>query len=125
MQNIIKYSGLKDLDAEEQSILKNLIEKEYPRIQRLVKNVSDLIVNVKVSKKQTRKRYIISFRLEAPTRMFSVKTKDTEMGGDWDITKATHKALNALYFEVKHRLKSDTGSWKKGGIKALFKRFQL
>lgn len=123
MQNIIKYSGLKNLDDEEQIILKSIVEKEYPKIQRLIKNVSDIIVNIKTMKKETRKRFIISMRLEAPTKIFTIKSKDTEKGGDWDLAKATHKAVDALYFEVKHRLKSDTEPWKRGGIKSLFKKF--
>ncbi len=123
MQNIIKYSGLKDLNEQEQDKLKNLVEKEFPRIQRLVKNSADLIVAVKTMKKNSRKRFIISMRLEAPGKMYSKKNKETERGGDWDIAKAVHQELDGLYFEIKHELKSDSPTWKRGGIKSLFKRF--
>ena len=124
MQNIIKYSGLKNLNEEEQSILKSLVEKDYPRLERMVKNTCDLTVDINTSKKETRKRFMISLRLESPAQRFVVKTRDTEQWGDWDLTKATHKALDALYFEIKHRLKTDTSSWKKGSIKRLFKFFR-
>lgn len=123
MQNIIKYSGLRDLSEEERVALKSIVEKEYPKIQRMIKNVSDLTIDIKTMKKDTRKRYMLSCRLEAPTIKFTVKTKDTEKGGDWDITKATHKALEALQFEIKHRLRTDTESWRKGGLKLLFRKF--
>ena len=123
MQNIIKYSGLKNLSDEEQSALKNIIEKEFPKIQRLMKNASDLNVNIKTLKKDKRKRFIISMKLDAPGKIFTVKNKDTERGGDWDLIKSTHKELDSLYFEIKHSLKTDTEPWKKGGIKALFRKF--
>ena len=125
MQNIVKYSGLKNLSDEEQAALKSIVEKEYPRIQRLIKNSSDLIVHIKTRKKNTRKRFMISMRLEAPTKMFTTKSRDTEEGGDWDLIKATHKALNALSFEIKHALKTDTEPWKRGGIKKLFEKFKI
>jgi len=121
MQNIIKYSGLDGITEEEEEILKKIVENEYPKIQRQIKNISDLTIHIKTLKKMSRKRFIISFRLEAPMIRFNVKTKDTEKGGDWDIAKAAHQALNALNFEIKHRLKTDTESWKKGGIKRLFR----
>lgn len=121
MQNIIKYSGLDSLSKDEEKIIKTIVENEYPKIQRQIKNISDLTIHIKTLKKQSRKRFIISFRLEAPMIKFNVKTKDTEKGGDWDIAKATHQALNALNFEIKHRLKTDTASWKKGGIKKFFR----
>ncbi|MBS3152828.1 hypothetical protein J4230_05460 [Candidatus Woesearchaeota archaeon] len=124
MQNIIKYSGLNDLSEEEKGTLKGIVEKEYPKIQRLIKNTCDLIVDVKILKKDSRKRFSISMRLEAPGKIYSVKNKDTEKGGDWNITKATHEETNALKFEIKHQLKTDTETWKKGGLKALIKRFK-
>ena len=121
MQNIIKYSGLDALSKDEEKALKTIVENEYPKIQRQIKNISDLVVHIKTLKKLSRKRFIISLRLEAPMIRFNVKTKDTEKGGDWDIAKAVHQALNALNFEIKHRLKTDTESWKKGGIKRFFR----
>lgn len=124
MNDIIKYSGLKSLTADEEGVLKNIVEKEYPRIQRLFKNGSDLIVAVKTQKKDTKKRFSISMRLEAPGRIFSTKNKDTEKGGDWDLAKVTHKEINALYSEVKHHIEKDSDSWRKGGIRALIKKFQ-
>ncbi len=121
MQNIIKYSGLNNLSEEEQSIVKTIVEKEYPKIQRVIKNISDLTINIKTMKKMTRKRFMINFKLEAPGIRFNAKTRDTERGGDWDLAKACHKALEGLQFEIKHRLKTDMENWKKGSIKRTYK----
>ena len=48
------------------------------------------------------------------------RNKDTERGGDWDITKATHEAMDALIAELKHFLKSDQSSFKKGFFNKIF-----
>ncbi len=123
MQDQIKYSGLKALSGEEQSILKTIVEKEAPKIRRFVKNSSELSVNIKTLKKESKKRFIISLRLETPNNMFNTKTKDTERGGDWDLVKAAHKAMESLESELKHTLKTDSEQWKSGGIKRLLDRF--
>lgn len=117
MENKIEYSGLKNLSEIEKTALRSIVENENEKIQRLVKDDYSLNINIKTLKKLTKKRFIISFKLEAPTIRFFVKTKDTEEGGDWDITKATHKGLKALEFEIKHKLKSDTSEWKKSIVK--------
>ena len=125
MNNIIKYSGLKDLNSEEQSILKSIVEKEFPKVQRLLKNPADLMVHIKTLKKETRKRFLISMRLEMPGKILSTKNLETEKGGDWDLTKALHKEMKSLESEVKHHLRTDNETWKKGtGIKALLDKFK-
>ncbi len=125
MNDIIKYSGLKDLSSEEQSILKNIIEKEFPKIQRLLKNPADLMVHIKTLKKETRKRFLISMRLEMPGKILSNRNLETEKGGDWDLKKALHKEMKSLESEVKHHLRTDSETWKKGtGLKALFNKFK-
>ena len=55
MQNTIKYSGLSSLSEEEQETIKGITEKEYPKIQRMIKNKSDLSVHIRTMKKNTRK----------------------------------------------------------------------
>jgi len=120
----VRYIGLKDLDQEEQVILTKIIEKEHPKITRLLKNEADLLVKIKVVKKQTRKRFMISLQLDAPTRPFIVKNKETEKGGDWDIAKAVHKELNALRYEINHRLKTDSPEWKRSGIKRFIRQLK-
>lgn len=122
MQNVIRYTGLNNLSDEEKSTLKNIMENHFPKTERMIKNQWDLIVAVKTQKKTGRKRFSISLRLETPATNLVVNTKDTERGGDWDLTKAAHKSLNALYFEVKHKFKPDTQQWKKGGIKKFLSR---
>ncbi|MBI2148072.1 hypothetical protein HYU23_00170 [Candidatus Woesearchaeota archaeon] len=124
MQELIKYSGLKDLNEDEQVRLKNLVEKEFPKIQRLAKEISSFNINIKVMKKETKKRYMINMKLQSNGKIFVTKNKDTERGGDWDLNKEVHKELKALIGELKHHYKNNVGRWKLGGIKGLLKKFE-
>ncbi|HLC86111.1 MAG TPA: HPF/RaiA family ribosome-associated protein [Candidatus Nanoarchaeia archaeon] len=121
MDDIIRYSGINDLSDDEQVMLRSIIEKEFPKLKRYIKNNIDIMVHVKVLKKESRKRYNINLRIDAPTRVFSEHNQDTEKGGDWDLIKSAHKAVKALENEVKHRFKAeDKKKWKFGGIKRFF-----
>lgn len=124
MKNEVKYSGIKDLATDEQTALKSIVEKEYKKLQRMIKNDSVLNVHVKVLKKETRKRFLISMRLETPMKLFTTKNKETEKGGDWDLNKAVHQEMDSLYFEVKHHLRADQESWKRGGLRSFFNRLK-
>ena len=125
METKIKYSGLKGLSQDEQTILKGILEKELINVQRMIKNTFSLSVYIKTAKKLAKKRFTIVLRLEAPTGVFITKNKDTEKGGDWDLTKAAHIAVDSLCSEIKHTLKTDTEIWKRGGIKRLFARMKI
>lgn len=124
VSNIIKYSGLNGLIEEDQITVKNIVEKEFPRIQRLLKNITDLYVDVKTHDKGgKRKLYIIHMRTVSPTKIFAYTPKeiDAKKSDYWDIASATHKAIEALENEIKHKLKSDTENWKKTGVKKVVK----
>ncbi len=121
----VKYIGLGDLDQKEQSALKNIVEKEYPKIARLIKDDAELVVKIKVLKKDSRKRFILGFELDTAAKPFIVKNKETEKGGDWDIVKAAHKSMDALKTEINHRLKTDSPEWKRSGIKRFFRQIRL
>ena len=122
MDDVIRYSGLKGLSEEEQSVMKSIIEKEFPKVKRHINKKIDLMVYVKVMKKESRKRYNINLRVNAPTKVIiSENNRETEKGGDWDLVKAARKSMKALENEVKHRFKvEDRKMWKIGSIKRFF-----
>ena len=78
----------------------------------MLKEDSELKVNIKTSKKGKGKRYNVSMLLETTSSNLSTKSKDTELSGDWDLKKAVHKALTHLEAEVKHKFKTDQEKWK-------------
>lgn len=100
MNNIIKYTGLNDLDMQEQAKIKSVIELNYPKIQRLLKNIVNLSVHVKVYKKQeAKKKYSIHLKAEAPTSMLSAQAFD------WDLARAVHSVTEKIIAEIQHKLK--------------------
>ena len=119
MSILITYSKIKDLDEEEREVLISIVEKQTKKIERTIKD-GNLIVNIKVSKKETRKRYEIHLSLETDKKTYKVKNPDSEKGGDWDLAKAAHITMNALDSEIQHNLKSEGNSYKKGFFKNIF-----
>jgi len=123
MKNII-YSKISELSDEDKFALERVVEKRFPKIERFVKGKCELKVNVKTSKKGDRRRYILNYMLSTPSKVFTVRSKDTSEAADFNITKAAHKEMNHLYNEVKHSLRSEEPGWKKYSIKRLFAKFR-
>ncbi|GEM_PF-4132995 len=124
MKEKIRYKGFKDLNEEEQEIIKNVLNQEYSKIEKLTSESSNLEAYIKTAKKETRKRFTVNLKLQTPKETFRIQTKDTEKGGDWDLKKAIRQALNALEHEVKHKLGKENK--KRGGsLRALFSKLGL
>ncbi|MEK6947611.1 MAG: hypothetical protein AABX19_00050 [Nanoarchaeota archaeon] len=120
MVSKINYSGLNDLSKDEQFTLKSIMEKHFPKVARLLNEDSELLVYIKVLKKESRKRFNINLTLRSSKNTFKQSNKDTEKGGDWDLAKSVHKSMDALENEVQHKLKIKEKSWKKFSLKRLF-----
>jgi ribosome-associated translation inhibitor RaiA len=116
----VTYNKVRELEEGEKEALTSIVQKELVKIERLVKEEGNLIVNIKVRKKESRKRYELTLKLETPKKVYTVRNKDTERGGDWDISKSAHEAMDALIAELKHFLKSDESSFKKGFFNKIF-----
>jgi len=101
--NIIKYIGLNDLDDIERSKLTKIIESKYEKIHRLINNIANLVVTIKLyndnHKNDEKKKYSIHIRIEAPTVQFSAEDFD------WEIGKAINKTVNKIINEIEHRFK--------------------
>ncbi len=116
----IRYNGLDHLTDEEQYVLKKLVEKEFPKIERMMKNVDSVVVDVKTHDKGgKRKMYMLDVKVIAPKTVFSVKAKENTIKKSpyWDLAASAHHAMESLEAEVKHKLKADTVAWKKTDMK--------
>jgi hypothetical protein len=116
--NIVKYSGLDNLNLIEKIKLKNIAESRYNKIYRSLRGIPmDLSINVKVYEKEKRKKYSIHGKIEAPTKIFSAKAFG------WDIKKTTHEVLIKLENEIKKKFKYQKKSWKFGFKNFLVEKF--
>lgn len=110
----IYYTNLKLLNVLEQKILKEIVEKEVPGIEQLIKNEVSFKVNIKeYSKEGKRKKYSIHFEAISTGKKFATEAFD------WDLKKAIHKAFYNLANEIKSSLKTERKGWVKR-IKKLF-----
>ena len=105
--NIIQYIGLKDLDEQEQAIVKEIIGGNYEKIHRQIKNITNLVVDINVyEKREAAKKYSVHLKVEAPTRIFTAQSVD------WDLRRALHALIEKITFEIGHKLKIGVGETK-------------
>lgn len=100
----IIYSGIKALNQEEFSRMKELLTIFNDRIEKSFD--SNLYVDIKThdsnGKEDKRRKYVINLRLDIASSKRVVAESF-----DWDIAKATHKVIDGLSNELKHKIKRD------------------
>ena len=98
--NIIKFVGLKNLTNIQQKEVKDILNYQYEKIHRLIRNITNLIITIKVYDKQGKaNKFSVHIRLESPTQQF------TSNASDWDLNKTLHKAIGKVINEIQHTFK--------------------
>lgn len=98
--NIIKFIGLKNLTDTQQTEVRDILNYQYEKIHRLIKNITNLIVTFKIYTKQGKaNKFSVHIRLESPTQQFRSNASD------WDLNKALHGAINKIINEIQHTFK--------------------
>ena len=96
----IQYRGVDELNEDEKTTLNKLAPEYYEKIQRALKNITSLQVDIKLYKKLGGKRkYDVHAKVVAPTRLFSTSY------ADWDFARTLHKVFKKMEREILHRLK--------------------
>ena len=113
---VIQFIGLNQLKPEDQAKVKELTANYHEKLQRMVQNITSLVVHIKEHEKTGKKeedsktkriKYVVHVRMVAPMRTFA-----SSKAVDWDIARVVHKAFRDVEAEVKHAFKTDT-SYKK------------
>ena len=100
MMEEIQYRGVDGLNDDEKGTLNKLAPEYYEKIQRALKNVTSLQVDIKLyNKLGSKKKYDIHAKVIAPTKMFSTSY------ADWDFARTLHKVFKKMEREILHRLK--------------------
>ena len=103
-EDLIQFVGLKKLDIDDQEVIQKLSSEYFPKIKRLLKNITTLAVHVKThGGKGQRHKYTFHIRCIYPG-----KTLETNKHSDFELSKACHSAFKALIREIKHLHHSDT-----------------
>ena len=107
----VEFTGLKQLEPIEQTIVKGIAQEYLPIIQRQVNNNFDLLVHVKSHKKSPdasmsdkRTKYAVHLKLiYANNNIFNV-----DKVHDWDLPKGVHESFVALMNVIKKNFKNDS-----------------
>ena len=104
----VQVIGIKDLDEEERAKVDFLIDEYYNKIQRMVKNLTSIVLHIKAHKKEgKRKKY--SFKLRT---VFATKTYETS-SSDWDLERTGHMVFKQMMNQIQHKLRPDNQRPKK------------
>src|SRR3989338_4917483 len=98
MNKQIQYTGLKNLNLDEQQKIKKLISNSYKKIQYLIKDIEKIDV--------LRKRYSITLKTELPSKKIFTTTVE-----DWILSTVCHKAVNDLKNEIEKNYKTEGKNW--------------
>jgi len=113
---IIQFVGLKDLKTEDQERVKELAANYHAKLQRMVQNITSLVVHIKEHEKTGKKKedsktkrikYVVHVRMIAPMKTFA-----SSKAVDWDIARVVHKAFRDVEAEVKHAFRTDSSYQK-------------
>ncbi|MBI4439398.1 hypothetical protein HY638_00330 [Candidatus Woesearchaeota archaeon] len=100
---IIQYINAGILEPNEKADFESIVTQLGEKIERVIKNVSKLVVQVKLmSATGKRKQYCVTLRTEGPGAVFSADAVD------WDLRRTVRKAVNEVEREITHRYKADS-----------------
>lgn len=93
----IQIIGMNELDENELQIVNELSTQYREKLARDLKNITSLVVHVKLSQKEgNKKKYTIKTRVIAPTKIF--ESSDS----DWDLARTLHMVFNDLKRQIQH-----------------------
>jgi hypothetical protein len=105
MQNseVIQFVGIKDLEDTQKDLVNKLSTEYYEKIKRKVKNLTNLIVHIKVySKGGESKKYSLHVRCIAPTHVF-----ESCKSHDFDLATGLHKSFEDIIHQIDHTFHTD------------------
>lgn len=110
----IQVIGIDKLDESEISTVNKLANEYYGKFVRSVKNITSLIIQVKVYDKGGKKKFAIHARLASPGHHF-----ESTKAVDWDFARTMHMSLKDIEEQIEHRLHASNQNMK---IKRIIKR---
>lgn len=105
---LLEFTGLRELEPLEQTIVKGIAQEYYPLLQRSVHNNIDVLVHVKPYEKGgNRAKYSIHIKL-----IYAGNVLDVNKVHDWDLPKGVHEAFVALLNMAKKKFDLDANKFE-------------
>lgn len=99
----VQIIGIEKLEDEEKGVFNKLVDEYHNKIQRELKNITNLTIHVKAhSKGGKAKKYDLRVKAVAPTRIFEAQESE------WELARALHKVFKNMIREIQHRLRTDS-----------------
>ena len=97
----IQIVGLEKLEKSEKDAVKLLVGEHFTKIQRHLKDIDAIILNIKeYNKEGKRKKFSLHLRAMAPVHIFEADA------ADWDLRRTVHKVFEKLENELEHHFHS-------------------
>jgi hypothetical protein len=105
---LLEFTGLRELEPLEQTIVKGISQEYFPIIQREVHNDIDVLVHVKAyNKGGKRSKYSVHLKL-----IYAGNVLDVNKVHDWDLPRGVHESFVALLNMAKHKFRGDVTNVK-------------
>ncbi len=113
----VEFTGLRDLEPLEQTIVKGIAQEYLPVIQQHINNNFDLLVHVKahnrtidndVDKVDKNTNYGIHIKLIFATKNII----NVDRVADWDLPRGIHESFVALLNRVKKEFRQDANQYR-------------
>lgn len=105
---LLEFTGLKNLEPLEQTIVKGIAQEYFPLVLRAVHNDADVLVHVKAyGKGGKREKYSIHIKVIYPGDILDVNKVH-----DWDLPRGVHEAFVALLNMAKKRFNLDSTKYE-------------
>lgn len=112
--SIISYVGLDGVEEDDKEAIMEITEKYFPKIQRLVKNMMELVVHIKKHNKEGHRiKWDTRVRLEAPGHVF-----DSTKASEWELEASLHKSFQDVESQIQHRYHTEYSSGVRPSNKA-------
>ena len=104
---LLEFTGLRDLEPLEQTIVKGIAQEYFPILQRNVHNDIDVLVHVKpYTKGGKREKYSIHLKVVYAGNVFNI-----DKVHDWDLPRAVHESFVAMLNLIKKDFRNDSTKW--------------
>ncbi len=104
--NQLEFTGLRELEPLEQTIVKGIAQEYFPVLQRDVHNDINVLVHVKAyNKGGKRAKYSVHLKL-----IYAENSINVDHVHDWDLPRGVHEAFVALLNMAKKRFHLDVSN---------------
>jgi len=113
----VQFVGLNKLDPEDQRKIKEIIYKDFVKLERELKEIKGLKIHFKQYEKGGRKKYSVQMFVDTKTEPITVNKMYNPV--EWDAVAIVHKLIDKARQQIINKFKTDSSyrkEYEKGGL---------